>query len=238
MKRITLPLACLLLLLVLPYSTAQAARPEFYVEARGLYSDMSLKDHEFKFDITIQNRTIDLSEKDFSGGGVAAIFGIKIPKLPLRAEVEYAFRTGRNIKSYRSIDYGLGGNTNVNTEIDISLNMSLLGNLWFDIPVGSFPVKPYLGVSLGFGVLAYESDLQMSGGGSPYISKDEYSATAALLAGVGGGAYIEISPAWSINLVARYMISGEYAVDYGYDFVESTFKIPVFDASVGLRYSF
>ena len=102
----------------------------------------------------------------------------------LRADVRYS-RAGK---------FKIGGGTDLTAS-------SVLGNIYFDLPLRDWPLRPYLGAGLGYGWAAY----------SP--GADDDGIAAAFMAGVS----FDISPNLAVDAGYRFhdiMVSGPDITDH------------------------
>lgn len=122
-----------------------------------------------------------------TGSVIGGTVGTTIPALPgFRAELDVSFRTN-DIGALLCKELALDG-TDETTGV--------LANVVFDLPVGVFPVKPYVLAGVGFGHRTIEVR-------TPWL--DSYSASESGLAWqVGAGAQYEVVDGVKIGVGYRY----------------------------------
>lgn len=176
-------------------------------------------------------------------GGLRLIGGIDLGwagSIPLRLESESTVYSGGSAKADKA--YSTSGApmaARVESEIDVRLRITQMFNLWFDIPVGDFPVKPYVGGGLGFDVISYEADVTMNKNNpDPSLARSGSKSAwdAAFQYHVGGGVCIAISKRAFLDLNARYMKKQDWKAKMSPFDLE--FSTQAWDISLGFRYYF
>lgn len=122
-----------------------------------------------------------------TGSVIGGTLGTTIPAMPgFRAELDVSFRQN-DIGALLCEDLALDG-TDETTGV--------LANIAYDVPVGTFPVKPYVLAGVGFGHRTIEVR-------TPWL--DSFSASESGLAWqVGAGAQYEIAEGVKIGAGYRY----------------------------------
>lgn len=143
--------------------------------------------------------------------------------IPVRAELEYMFRTNYS-KKYRDADDSIEFDSNIHT---------LMLNVLYDIPV-DWCVKPFVGI----------------GGGLAFIDSEAKGSTVDTVVYSERYRTTELTPALSVMAGAGYWINDALSLDLGYRYLytgKAKLKIEsvtvesqpsVHEVTLGLRYHF
>jgi opacity protein-like surface antigen len=168
------------------------------------------------------NFTVEV-ENDLGWGAGAAVgyafdFG-------LRAEAEVAYRMN-------DLDQASLGPVALDLEGDTTA-LSIMGNLWFDIPLGG-PVRPFVGGGLGMAQVSL-NDVEVPALGSGTFVDDSDWVFAYQL---GGGIAFRVAPA--VDITAEYRYFGTDNPEYSLDAaaVDAEYEYSSHSVLFGLRYHF
>lgn len=180
--------------------------------------------------------------KDHYAAGLSFVYGLDFAwagKIPLRLELESNLYSGGSVKKQAALVTS-GGPLNaasVEAELDIRLNFRQGLNLWLDVPVGDFPLKPYLGGGLAVGFIAYDADICLNRGQNMAESRDSDKDHAYALAyHMGGGARIRVGRRAFLDLRLEYLEKKNWDVKMSpFDLEFSTHSV---NFNVGFNYYF
>lgn len=238
MKRIIFT-ACLYIFLAQPAFAATE-----YISARLLASPSKIELSGFKMKnvraYPQQNLSMDAGKR-FTAAGFSIACGVDFNwagNLPLRLEGEASFRKGGTLKSLD--EYATSGpirTIKIKTELEVDFIASAMLNLWFDIPVGGFPVKPYLGGGLGYDVISYEIEATTNPTWPTISTIDSKSGRDITFQyQLGAGAYMNVNERTFIDLGVRYMDKSDWTAETEAFHVD--FSTQALDIGLSLRYYF
>lgn len=194
----------------------------FYWGGRALASHFELEGLKLKLKgaLGYLPQSVDLRKDSSSIAPGAAIFtGLDFNRagsVPLRLEYE---------ASLQNIDESLRVNNSFQTpagpvnvvavkaKLDISTMFSHSLNLWLDIPVGSFPLKPYVGCALGMTYIFYDAEAVTNRGSGIESSADKSGHKRAYYYSIGGGARMALNKRMFIDLSLRYLEKQDIAIN-------------------------
>lgn len=242
MKRFTIILA-LTILLIFPQS---ALAGNFYWGGHLIGSRYEIGDLELTLDWAFYKRqSIDLNKDDKGGAyGAGLLLGYDFGwagSIPLRLELQTDL-TGGQSASLSGAYLTPAGNVysaEIKGELDIWLTAAETLNLWFDIPVGEFPLKPYLGGSLGVDLIFYDADVDLNPGSSAAALKASRSERGYDLAwrySFGGGARLPVGKRTFLDFTLRSVKKQDWNIKMSpFDLKFSTRAL---EAAVGFKYYF
>jgi opacity protein-like surface antigen len=159
--------------------------------------------------------------------------------LPMRAELEYAWRGKKEIAN--TTENILGSDWNENIKIGVQ---SLFANAYFDLHNSATSITPYIGVGLGLALVT--GDARFSN--ASYGAAEEMSIKGTNFAwNIGAGfAGLKITENVALDLGYRYADFGkvsdsmEFALPAGLSpaSVDAEAKVSAHEVLVGVRYSF
>lgn len=189
-------------------------------------------------------QSIDIKNSDNSTlMGAAFIYGMDFGwagSLPLRLEFEAFLSSGGSTinenEGYRTPQGPL-----TIAKVKMKLNVDRLWsaglNLWLDVPVGSLPVKPYLGGGLGYNHISYDADITINPKAGPLESSGGGSGNKfAYYYKLGGGARMALGRRTFLDLGLRYAKKQDWSINAAP--FELDFSSRLLDVRLGLRYYF
>lgn len=159
-------------------------------------------------------------EKTSYAPGLSLLYGLDFAwagSVPLRLELESALRDGGSAK--RHIPALVTGGSmlqaaNAEAKLDIRLNFWLGCNLWLDIPVGGFPLKPYIGGGLGANIISYDAKVRLNPGQNAIESIDsERHYDYALQYQLGLGARLPVARRAFLDIGLRYLERKDWSIE-------------------------
>ena len=201
MKSVLLAGACAASIMLAAISNAQAAdivAPEpapvgwlWYVSVFGGWSNPNSLDGDLEFELGGNHYSYDF-DADLDNGWTAGIaVGAQVNEW-LRGELELS---GNWHDAGGDLDYAVHG---YGYDIDGDVNaLFVLGNLWFDIPIGTF-FRPYAGGGLGFGRLSIDVDANGHYADFDLFDDDDWGF------------------AWQVGFGAAFAMSDNVGIDIGY----------------------
>lgn len=232
MKRpfLTLPYTLLLLVLLSLPAFAAGDMPAPYVEAKlgGSYTQAD----------SIKNTSAVAAPAPVSKGsvddlvgvlGLAAGLNFKSMGLPVRAELEYAYRTELGYNPNPTF-VGAGIPTSLKSDMD---SHSLFINAYYDIETGT-AFTPYVGGGLG---MAWNHTKATGTVIATGASQDYRKTTDSFAWNLGAGCAYSLNDNWKLSAGYRYVDLGK--VVWGDNTSQLTSKdLTSHEVTVGLRYQF
>ena len=160
-------------------------------------------------------------------------------KVPLRLEYEISLQNCEQsirIKdSFRTAGPLLSVTPESKLDLDAVFSQSL--SLWFDIPVGWFPLKPYLGGGVGLNLMFYDSDMTINRGSNAIEASGSRSGRElGYFYSLGGGARLALNKRIFLDLNLRWVKKQDWSIDM-YP-LGLKFSSRILDAGIGLQYYF
>lgn len=156
------------------------------------------------------------------GFGPVAGYDFRVKGGPrLRVEAEMLFRTGEEWTKNVSSAFGT-----MQLKTEIEWMATILSNIWYDIaviPAGNITIKPFVGGSLGFGVVSYELEASLGGN-----SVSEDGRDVAIIAGPGAGVRFDINEKIALDTTLRYLLSTKYDIE------GEKYNAPMLDCNIGI----
>ena len=185
---------------------ASAQMSGIYFTPKVGYSQLQVGSHEWiESYVSWLPINYDVSDK-YSNG--QAVLGLAVGydfnpvyKMPIRAEIEYAWR-GKDEKANNLYDDGLSA---IHETIEVE-SQSFFVNTYFDFH-NSTSVTPYIGAGLGFARVAWERHRTEVGG--PLSSGQEFSAELK-----------ETNFAWNVGAGMAWTINDHLSLDLGYRYAD------------------
>lgn len=240
MKKLNILLVALVLI-SLP-QTANAGN--YYWGGRVLMSSMDIESFKLKLKNTpgLGLQTVDLhgSEKD-TVVGASLIYGFDFGwagNVPLRLEGETTLRQGSSYSSNKTYStYGILPVSRIEVDLDIEASISQSLSLWLDIPVGKFPVKPYIGAGVGIDFYPYDVDVVVNRNTGVLTTTDSRSGwETAWHYNFGGGLFTRVGKRLFLDLNFKYSKTHDWKIKMRP--YELEFESQAFDTSLGVRYYF
>lgn len=181
-------------------------------------------------------------EKNHYAAGLSLFYGLDFAwagNIPVRLELESALYSGGSVKKYARplTSSGAVQAVNVQAELDLRLNFRQNFNLWLDVPVGDFPLKPYLGGGLGLSFIACEADVHLNPGQAAIESEDSKTRyDYALGYQLGGGARIQVARRAFLDLRLEYLQKRDW--DIKMSPVDLEFSTRSINFSIAFNYYF
>lgn len=234
----------LLLVIFLLLSPAESQAANRYWDAALAASSFELGELKLKLKNAKGYNRQSLSlggEKRSTAFGGRLVFGIDFGwagNVPIRLENELFLSSGGEIsKTSRHLTSGFLPGALVETELDVDLVAADTINLWLDIPVGSFPVKPYLGGGIGYACMLYHADVVINRGSAlTETSNSRRSYDGAMVYRLGAGAAMATGKRSFIDLSLRYTRKQDWTASMSSFDLE--FSAQQLDISLGWRHYF
>lgn len=236
MKNKLMLLAALAALVLVPAASALAG--DFYVTPKLGYSSLKAKSSG---SITDGTDTVSLDASKSNGQaffGVAFGYDFKesFIDLPVRAELEYAYRGKKEM--FKRDGVGTGGQYSDKLEVGVQ---SFFVNAYYDFE-NSSPVTPYIGLGAGLAVISANLSGKyygVGGGGGTEI-KTESENGAAFAWNIGAGAAWKITEPISLDLGYRYADFGkvDFSASGNGARLSGDVKANAHEVMLGLRFSF
>lgn len=230
MKNFRLMVLAALVALVLAPAASALAEGAFYLTPKLGYSSLKAKSSG---SITNGRDTVSFNASNSDGQAFFGLaFGYDFKKssidLPVRAEVEYAYRGEKDV-----FNRNVAGKYKDKLEVGVQ---SVFANVYYDIH-NSSPVTPYIGLGLGVAVFSIDYSGRYDNLG---VEAKASGNEADFAWNVGAGAAYEINDTISLDLGYRYADFGkvEYgASQYGVKSSQDV-KAEAHEVMLGLRFSF
>ncbi len=154
----------------------------------------------------------------------------KTTNVPLRAEVEYAYRTRFNYAADPTFT-----NATTPTKVDIDLTVqSLFANLYLDIDTGT-AFTPYVGAGLGAAFISTDGKVTVKSTGAE-STQDNNDTNFAWNVGLGVG--YSLTKSCTLDLGYRYADFGSMEMGNTAQLGLKAREITAHEVLLGLRYSF
>lgn len=217
----------------------------FYWGGRALVSSFELEGLKLSLDgaFGYPSQSVSLNkESDAIAAGAAVFTGLDFNRagnVPLRLEYEAAFQSlDESVRIHDSFPAsGPIGTLRAEAELELSNTFSHSINLYFDIPVGSFPLKPYISGGVGMTYLFYDAYITINRGSNTIEASTSRSGhKRAYYYSVGGGARWALGKRALLDLSLRYMEKQDWNIKMLP--LGLKFSTQIMDAGISLQYYF
>lgn len=221
---------------------AQAAN--YYWGGSLTFSQLELDDFKLKFKhaAPYARQSINLkNDKDAYAAGVSFFYGLDFGwagDIPLRLELDINLSDG--ISTSKKRDYftpqGIPPVAFVDMELDLNWLLHAGLNLWADIPVGDFPLKPYAGGGLGWSLVSYDVEIVSNPGAAIQRHGSHSGRDLGYYYKLGAGARLAVGKRTFLDFSLQYMKKQDWSISASP--FELDFSSRALSAGAGLRYYF
>ncbi len=199
-------------------------------------------DLDWKYYSGYNDASADMGDESSSGFGGGFFVGYNFNtrfNIPFRVEFDTTFRI-MDVDEWVNTDLWVSNFAYlpVNLHYETTGSYSAMFNLWFDIPVGKFPVRPYVGGGIGAGGVTYDLDANVGNG---YIYDSESGSDAAFAWMVGAGISYDLNNLLTLDIGYRYTKANDIEVEVidAYDAsLKANISSKTHDIMLAVRFNF